>query len=69
MTACTSQELAKELGLTVARISQLKTGGLFDGCFSVINFRGKSKIVNFPDTSMTVYFDIDKFLAVGTDGS
>ena len=39
MTACTSQELAKELGLTVARISQLKTGGLFDGCFSVLRNR------------------------------
>ena len=51
--------------------SGLTTGSTvyFDGCFSVINFRGKSKIVNFPDTSMTVYFDIDKFLAVGTDGS
>ena len=39
MTACTSQELANELGLTVARVSQLKTGGLFDGCFSVLRNR------------------------------
>ena len=35
MSTCTTQELATELGLTVARISQLKTGGLFDGCFTV----------------------------------
>ena len=35
MSSCTSQDLAKELGLTVSRISQLKTGGIFDGCFSV----------------------------------
>ena len=39
MSTCTSQELAKELGLTVARVSQLKTGGLFDGCFSVLRNR------------------------------
>ena len=39
MTACTSIELAEELGLTVARVSQLKTGGLFDGCFSVLRNR------------------------------
>jgi phage terminase Nu1 subunit (DNA packaging protein) len=35
MTTCTSQELAIELGLTVSRLSQLKTAGRFDGCFSV----------------------------------
>ena len=39
MSTCTSQELAKELGLTVARVSLLKTGGLFDGCFSVLRNR------------------------------
>ena len=35
MSLCTSQEFAKELGLTVSRISQLKSTGLFDGCFTV----------------------------------
>tara|TARA_Y100001973_G_scaffold79589_1_gene117010 strand:+ start:10134 stop:11372 length:1239 start_codon:yes stop_codon:yes gene_type:complete len=51
--------------------SGLTTGSTiyFGGCFRVINFKSKGKIVNFPDTNMTVYFDIDKFLAVGTDGS
>jgi phage terminase Nu1 subunit (DNA packaging protein) len=35
MQICDSKELANELGITVSRISQMKTEGRFDGCFKV----------------------------------
>ena len=34
MTTCSSKELADSLGVTVARVSQLKTQGRFDGCYT-----------------------------------
>jgi phage terminase Nu1 subunit (DNA packaging protein) len=36
MESCTTKELAEALGLTTGRISQLKTQGRFDGCFTVV---------------------------------
>lgn len=36
MTICNTKELAAELGVTTGRISQLKTQGRFEGCFTVI---------------------------------
>jgi len=37
MESCTTKELAEALGITAGRISQLKTQGRFDGCFSTVN--------------------------------
>jgi hypothetical protein len=36
MTTCDTKELAQELGITQARISQMKTQGRFEGCFTVV---------------------------------
>jgi len=36
MTTCDTKELAQELGITQARISQMKTQGRFEGCFMVV---------------------------------
>jgi len=36
MTVCDTKKLAEELGITQARISQMKSQGRFDGCFSVV---------------------------------
>ena len=36
MTVCNTKELAEELGITQARISQMKSQGRFDGCFMVV---------------------------------
>ena len=35
MQVCNTKELAEELGITQARISQMKSQGRFDGCFAV----------------------------------
>lgn len=35
MHACSTKELAEALGITQARISQMKSQGRFDGCFTV----------------------------------
>jgi phage terminase Nu1 subunit (DNA packaging protein) len=36
MTVCNTKELAEELGITQARISQMKSQGRFEGCFTVV---------------------------------
>ena len=36
MSICNTKELAEELGITQARISQMKSQGRFDGCFTVV---------------------------------
>jgi phage terminase Nu1 subunit (DNA packaging protein) len=36
MPICNTKELATELGITVGRISQMKTQGRFEGCFMVV---------------------------------
>ena len=36
MPICDTKELAQALGITVARISQMKSQGRFDGCFTVV---------------------------------
>ena len=41
METITTKQLAEALGVTQGRISQLKTQGRFDGCFTV----EKSKII------------------------
>jgi phage terminase Nu1 subunit (DNA packaging protein) len=35
MQVCNTKELAEDLGITQARISQMKSQGRFDGCFAV----------------------------------
>lgn len=39
MPTCDSKELAQALGITVARVSQMKSQGRFDGCFTVVRNR------------------------------
>jgi len=39
MPICDSKELASALGITVARVSQMKSQGRFDGCFTVVRNR------------------------------
>ena len=39
MPTCDSKELAQTLGITVARVSQMKSQGRFDGCFTVVRNR------------------------------
>ena len=39
MPICDSKELAQTLGITVARVSQMKSQGRFDGCFTVVRNR------------------------------
>ena len=39
MPICDSKELAQALGITVARVSQMKSQGRFDGCFTVVRNR------------------------------
>ena len=39
MTICDTKELAAELGVTTGRVSQLKTQGRFEGCFTVVRNR------------------------------
>ena len=36
MHTCNTKELAEALGITQARISQMKSQGRFDGCFTVV---------------------------------
>lgn len=36
MPICNTKELAEALGITQARISQMKSQGRFDGCFTVV---------------------------------
>jgi len=36
MPTCDTKELAQTLGITQARISQMKSQGRFDGCFTVV---------------------------------
>ncbi len=39
MPTCDTKELAQTLGITVARVSQMKSQGRFDGCFTVVRNR------------------------------
>jgi phage terminase Nu1 subunit (DNA packaging protein) len=39
MPTCDTKELAEALGVTTGRISQLKTQGRFDGCFTVVRHK------------------------------
>lgn len=39
MLTCDTKELSEALGITVARISQMKSQGRFEGCFTVVRNR------------------------------
>ena len=51
METITTKQLAEALGVTQGRISQLKTQGRFDGCFTV----EKSKIIWNKDAAIKAY--------------
>ena len=53
MEPITSKELSETLGITVARISQLKTEGRFDGCFTV----QRNRILWDKDKAIRAYKD------------
>lgn len=53
MEPATTKELSETLGITVARISQLKTEGRFDGCFTV----SRNRILWDKDRAVQAYKD------------
>jgi phage terminase Nu1 subunit (DNA packaging protein) len=53
MSICNTKELAEELGITQARISQMKSQGRFDGCFTV----NRNKIEWDKEAAITAYRD------------
>tara|TARA_R100000781_G_C4023682_1_gene108048 strand:- start:22 stop:501 length:480 start_codon:yes stop_codon:yes gene_type:complete len=57
MASCSSQDLAKELGLTVSRISQLKSTGIFDGCFTV----SRNRVIWEKEKALKAYMENNPF--------
>ena len=57
MASCSSQDLAKELGLTVSRISQLKSTGIFDGCFTV----NRNRVIWEKEKALKAYMENNPF--------
>lgn len=53
MVSCNTKELAEALGITQARISQMKSQGRFDGCFTV----DRNKIAWDKEAAITAYRD------------
>lgn len=53
MDPISTKELSQELGITIGRISQLKTEGRFDGCFTV----HRNRILWDKEKAVTAYKD------------
>jgi len=60
MESCTTKELAEALGITTGRISQLKTQGRFEGCFSVVG----NKITWDKQTAIRVFKEGNPLVSV-----
>jgi len=60
MHTCSTKELAEALGITQARISQMKSQGRFDGCFTV----DRNKIAWDKDAAMKAYKEGNPLVSV-----
>ena len=60
MHTCSTKELAEALGITQARISQMKSQGRFEGCFTV----DRNKIAWDKDAAMKAYKEGNPLVSV-----
>jgi phage terminase Nu1 subunit (DNA packaging protein) len=60
MHTCSTKELAEALGITQARISQMKSQGRFEGCFTV----DRNKIAWDKDAAMKAYKEGNPLISV-----
>ena len=60
MHTCSTKELAEALGITQARISQMKSQGRFEGCFTV----DRNKIAWDKDAAVKAYKEGNPLVAV-----